>query len=118
MTLIEKLEQLEQMDSIINRKGTGTADELAERLGMCRRSVFYNFDKLRYYGADIVFCYARNSYVYVDDIRPKLPIVPKQNAKKLRGGKTFLNFFSRVQDFCTPASDLCTKLKDNEEHDA
>jgi hypothetical protein len=117
MNAFKQIEVMERMDDLINRKGTGTADDLGELLGMCRRNVFYYFDKLRYYGAEIEFCYHRNSYIYTDDQRPSLPIITKQNANKLRGGESFLNYFSGVQDFCTPPSDLCTKLKDNEEHD-
>jgi hypothetical protein len=117
MTIFNQLALMERMDNFINRKGTGTADEFADRLGICRRSVFNYFDKLRYYGAEIEFCSEKNSFIYTDDQRPSLPIIPKQNTNKLRGGESFLNFFSGVQVFCTPAFDLCTKLKDNEEHD-
>ncbi len=117
MTVFNQLALMERMDNLINRKGTGTADELAERLGICRRSVFNYFDKLRERGAEIEFCSQKNSFIYTNDQRPDLPIITKRNADKLRGGKSFLNFFSRVQVFCTPDFDLCTKLKDKEEPD-
>ena len=117
MNAFEQLDIMVRMDELINRKGTGTADELGERLGMCRRNVFYYFDKLRARGAEIEFCHFRNSYIYTDDQRPSLPIITKQNANKLQGGNIFSNCFSGVQVFCTPPSDLCTKFNDNEEHD-
>jgi biotin operon repressor len=117
MTIFHQLALMERMDNLIHRKGTGTAEELADRLGICRRSVFNYFDKLRERGAEIEFCFEKNSYFYVDDQRPSLPIIAKQNANKLRGGESFLNFFSGVQVFCTPALDLCPKLIHNEEQD-
>jgi biotin operon repressor len=115
MNLIEQLEMLERLDKIIERKGTGTADELALRLKISRRSVFNYLDKLRYYGAEIAFCNTRKSFYYVDDVKPTLPILSKQNSRKIGGGQIFLNNFARVQDFCTPTYDLCNKLINNEE---
>ena len=117
MNPFKQIEVMERMDDLINRKCTGTADDLGEKLDMSRRNIFYYFEKLRYYGAEIEFCYHRNSYIYTDDQRPSLPIITKRNADKLRGGKNILSFFEGVQTFCTPPSDLCTKLEDNEEHD-
>ena len=99
MTMLDQLALMIRLDELIDRKGTGTADELADRLDICRRSVFNYFNKLRYYGAEIKFCYEKNSFVYVDNQRPLLPVIPKQNANKLRGGNIFSNFFFRSASF-------------------
>jgi biotin operon repressor len=115
MTIFHQLALMERMDNLINRKGTGTAEELADRLGICRRSVFNYFEKLKDYGAEIAFSVEKNSYFYVDDQRPSLPIIAKQNTNRLNGGNNFNNFFLGVQVFCTPALDLCPKLIHNEE---
>jgi biotin operon repressor len=115
MNLIEQFSQMLRIDAIINRKGTGTAQELAERLGISRRSVFNYLDKLRCYGAEIDYCPVRKSFFYVNDKRPQLPIISKQNANKIQGGESFYNFFPRVQVFCTPTFDLCNKLINTEE---
>jgi biotin operon repressor len=117
MNMLNQLALLQRMDDLINRKGTGTAEELADRLDICRRSVFNYFERLRYYGAEIEFNFEKNSYFYVDDKRPSLPIIAKQNANRLNGGNNFNNFFLGVQVFCTPALDLCPKLIHNEEQD-
>ena len=115
MNLLEQLEMLERLDKLIERKGTGTAEELALRLGICRRSVFNYMEKLRFYGAEIAFCPTRKSFYYVEDNRPTLPILSKQNSRKIGGGKIIFNNFAGVQDFCTPAFDLCNRLINNEE---
>jgi len=114
MTYIERLQLLERIDGFLKRKQTGTADELAERLGICRRSVFNHFTSLRNMGAEIDYCDYRKSYFYVNDKKARLPIVPKSNSDKLYGGESFLNFFSGVQNFCTPMNDLCNRLTNNE----
>jgi biotin operon repressor len=115
MTFIEQLELLERMDAVINRKGTGNATELAQRLKVSRRSVFNYLDTLRRMGADIDYCEHRQSYYYKEDKRPQLPTITKQNANKITGGESFLYYFSEVQNFCTPPSHLCTKLINTEE---
>ena len=114
MTYFDKLRLLERMDGFLSRKRTGTAEEFAETLGICRRSVFYNFDTLRDMGAEIDFCEHQKSYFYVDDKRPHFPVISKSNSDKLRGGENFSNFFLGVQDFCTPTDDLCSRLINNE----
>jgi biotin operon repressor len=115
MTFIEHLELLERMDAVINRKGTGNATELAQRLKVSRRSVFNYLDTLRRLGADIDYCEHRQSYFYIEDKRPQLPTIAKQNAKKTTGSKNYDYYFLEVQNFCTPTSDLCTKLINTEE---
>ena len=113
MKLFEQLATLDRLDKLIQRKGTGTAEELAERLNVCRRSVFNYLDKLRDYDAEIAFCPERKSFYYVDDKTPNLPIITKQNLRKLNGGESFLFNFERVQNFCTPTYDLCSRLNNN-----
>ena len=115
MNLLEQLSLLERLDNLINRKNTGTAQEMAERLDISRRSVFNYLEKLRYYGAEIDFCPIRKSFIYVNENKPQLPIISKLNAKKIQGGESFITFFSRVQDSCTPSFDLCDRLINTEE---
>ena len=115
MTFIEQLEFLQRIDAFIHRKGTGTAAEFAERLNVSRRSVFNYLETLRRMGADIDYCEHRQSYYYKEDKRPQLPTITKQNANKITGGESFLYYFSEVQNFCTPPTDLCTKLIHTEE---
>ncbi len=115
MTYWERTFLMHRIDAIINRKGTGTADELAEKVGISRRNVFYYFEKLREFGADIDFCPHRKSYIYKDDKKPTLPIMSKSNSDKIRGGENIFAFFTGVQNFCTPTNDLCNKLTNHEE---
>ena len=73
MTFTEHLRLLQRIDGLIHHKRTGTADALAELLGISRRSTFNYFKDLRVLGADIDYCSDRKSYIYVGNSRPQLP---------------------------------------------
>lgn len=57
-------DRLMQIDRLIQIKGTGTAEQLAKRLGMSRRSVYNHFNILKEMGACIKFDHFRNTYYY------------------------------------------------------
>ena len=104
MSFIEQLKLLVRIDALIQRKGTGTAEELARLLQISRRNVFYYLDKLRELGAEIAFCTMRQSYVYVDDQRPSISFIPSNEAEQIQGGNFFLENFSGVQSSCIAPS--------------
>jgi hypothetical protein len=97
MTFIEHLQFLQCIDNRIARRGTGTARDLAVFMGISRSSVFNHLDTLRQLGAEIEFCEFRKSYYYVDDKRPRFPILSKSDSEKLQGGIYLFDFFS-----CSP----------------
>ena len=94
MAFIEQLKLLQRLDLLIARKGTGSAKELSTKLNMCRSSVFNYLDILRAFDTEIEYCEERNSYVYMDNRRPYLPIISRQQGENLQGGKTFFDYFS------------------------
>jgi len=61
---IDILYRLKHIDSLIRIKGTGTPDQLAQRLGMSRRSLFDYLNLMKDYGAPIKYCSQRQSYYY------------------------------------------------------
>ena len=75
MTFTEHLRLLQRIDGLIHHKRTGTAEALAELLGISRRSTFNYFKDLRMLGAKTYFCSDRKSYIYVGDSRPQLPAI-------------------------------------------
>jgi predicted DNA-binding transcriptional regulator YafY len=56
--------RLEQLDSLIRRKGTGTPAALSKRLGVSKRTIFGYIDLLRSLGAPISYSKSRESYYY------------------------------------------------------
>ena len=61
------LRHLQRIDHLIRIKGTGSASELADKLGISRRNVYYYLDLMKGYGAPIKFCHSRQSFYYDED---------------------------------------------------
>jgi len=56
--------RLEYLDSLIQKKGTGSPENLALKLNVCKRTIFEYIDILRELGAEIKYDVARESYCY------------------------------------------------------
>lgn len=63
----ESLKRIERIDKLIRIKGTGTATELAEKLGISRRSVYNLLNEMKDKGAPIKFDQYRGSYYYDEE---------------------------------------------------
>jgi len=68
MKLIEQLQLLDRLDSLIRRKGTGNYQALASRLGTSPRNVYNLLENLKEFGAKIEYCKLRSSYFYANEI--------------------------------------------------
>lgn len=64
---IDALERLQRIDYLIRIKGTGTAAELGDRVGLSRATVYEYLNLMKFYGAPIKFCRFRQSYYYDED---------------------------------------------------
>lgn len=58
-----------RLDGLIRRKATGTADDLAERLGVSVPTVYRYMRELRNFGAPISYCPQRHCYFYEEEFR-------------------------------------------------
>lgn len=100
MTFLEKIQVIERIDCLIRRKSTGTATELAERLGVSRSTVFTIMDCMKAMGAEIEFNPTRRSYHYT--VQKKLAI-GFVDTHQIKGGSRSNNFsqsdFFRLQAF-------------------
>jgi biotin operon repressor len=63
----ESFKRIERLDRLIRIKATGTPDQLADKLGMSRRSVFDYINLMKENGAPIKFCAYRQSYYYDEE---------------------------------------------------
>ena len=68
---------LDRMYALIRRKGTGSAEVFADRLGVSVRKLRFDLAILRDAGAEIEFCRERGSYVQTNNVQlrftPTLP---------------------------------------------
>ncbi len=67
MRFIDKLKMLERLDRLIRMKATGSAEDLASRLGVSERTVYYLISILEELGANVMFCRSRTTFLYVDE---------------------------------------------------
>lgn len=99
---MEQMERLERLHHLIRRKATGRPEELAEKLGVSRRTVFKLLEVLKELGAPVEYCGHRQSYYYDAEVKFRFEfIVRKENETKIKGGQIIADFFWPVQDFCT-----------------
>ena len=58
--------RMEKLQWYIKRECTGSADELAKKIDISRRTLFYYLEILRDEGSDIKFSRIRNTFYYVE----------------------------------------------------
>ena len=74
----ESFKRIERIDKLIRIKGTGTANELAEKLGISRKSVYNLLNEMKERGAPIKFDQFRGSYYYDEEGYFKISIYFKR----------------------------------------
>jgi len=62
MTFVQQAARIERLIGLIDSSSTGTAEELAKKLCVSRRTIFYDFEFLKGKGHEIFFCYVTVSY--------------------------------------------------------
>ena len=67
MKNIKHIERLQRLHDLIKMECTGAPGELAERLRISERTVYYLIDQLRDYEAQIGYDRSRKTYFYKDD---------------------------------------------------
>ena len=115
MTFMKQIEAIERLHLLINRKATGTPEQLAERFDVSIGTI-HNFIKiLRDKQLPVLYCRERQTYYYEYEVDIVIfQIKTKEDLHKIQGGESFFNFFSPLQNFCSGASDLCDRLTNND----
>ena len=85
MSLLKYINRMKRMDQLIRMKATGTPDQFAEKMGICKSVLMDHISELKCMGAPIVFDRIRESYVYQESVKL---IITYENgdAKAVRGG--------------------------------
>lgn len=64
MRIEEQAVRIERLIRLINYSDTGTAEELAKKLCVSRRTIFNDLEFMKRKGYQIVFCRVGNSYQF------------------------------------------------------
>lgn len=102
MRYIEKTMLIERIDQLIRMKATGSARELAKRIGISKSSVYEIIEIMRMMGAEIEYSYARKSFYYTTD---KILAIGFVDPVKVRGGQKS-DYLYNVQFSRTSSSDI------------
>jgi hypothetical protein len=105
---------LERLDQLIRAKATGSAQELADRLNVSKRTVFYLLAQMRDMGAPIQYCHTRQSYYYAEECRFEFRcefILSKDEQRRIEG-RGFAPLRPRRKVYSKPLL-LTTKLKNS-----
>lgn len=67
MSFIDKIKQIERVDSLIRRTATGSPKTLSIKMGISERQVYNIINEMKDMGAPITFCTMRQSYCYTEE---------------------------------------------------
>ena len=67
MNFEEQTARIERLIWFINNSNTGTAEELAKKLGVSRRTIFSDLEYLKGKGHQIIFCQTGKSYLFIKE---------------------------------------------------
>ena len=66
MTFNERINAIERIHQLISLKATGAPDELAQRLGVSRSTVYEFIESMKNLGAEIEYCRSKRTFVYTE----------------------------------------------------
>ena len=84
---------VEQLDSLIRKERTGTAEEFAQKLRISERTLQNHLQQLREIGINIVYDYNRRTYKYSEKGHLSFGFTPHEMSE-IRGGVGFLQYYT------------------------
>lgn len=81
INLLECLERIEELDSLIQLEKTGRPNELAENLDLSVRQIYRLIGFMKNRGAEIEFCNYKQSYTYVNPVKFQMGFVKQEMAQ-------------------------------------
>lgn len=101
MSFMETFYRLERLAHLIQRKGTGNRQELAEKLGVAVRTVDNLLLHLRSLTeVEILYCRERGSYYFAQPVKISFDfIISLDGEGEIHGGQKFISIFSPAAEF-------------------
>ena len=92
MRFFEKVQMIERVDSLIKRKATGSARDLARRLEVSKSTVYEILEIMKIMGAEIEYCNTTQCFYYCSN---KILAIGFIDKNKIKGGR---NYFINTQE--------------------
>lgn len=93
MTLNDKSEQIDNLASLVAKKRTGNAAQLARRINVSRSKLYDIFDDLKLMGIDIKYDRCLNTFYYANNLRIRvnipIEIITEEEILTTNGGKYY-----------------------------
>lgn len=90
MNFFETLECIQRLHAFIQAEKTGTPEQLAVRLGICRRTLYNIIDELKSQNAPILYSRKKETFYYSKKFNLKLfcsiEILETEELTKINGG--------------------------------
>ncbi len=67
MAILDYIQRINRIDNLIRLKATGTAKELADKIGVSRRMVYNYIETMKELGAPIEYDSAKQTFYYSDN---------------------------------------------------
>jgi len=96
MTIFKNPERAKQIDQLIRLKATGTPKELAEKIGVSERLLYYYLNEMKELGAPIYYDKERCCYCYSEEVKFEFGfrIIEQAQLDKIKGGEMQLFFLT------------------------
>ena len=83
MSVIKYLERLKRMDALIRRNATGSPENFADRMNLCRSALMKNLCEMKKMGAPISYCKQRQTYYYKEEKELFIGFIYRSLLKKI-----------------------------------
>jgi len=97
MAFLKYFQRVRRIDDLIDRKATGTPDELARKVNLSRSVLMEYLREMKEIGFPVKFCRNRNSYYYdgpfeIGNYKVFGKVLSKEDQRKVEGGCTTIDF--------------------------
>jgi hypothetical protein len=86
------MDRLKRMHDLIKRKATGTPDEFAKKLGICKSMLMIHLKELKVMGAPVKYDQLQQNYYYTEQC--KLIFEFEREGKLIKGGQNIFDYLS------------------------
>lgn len=93
MEILKHLKRIKRIDELVRNEKTGTPEQLAQKLCISRRQLYYIIDELKLMGAPIEYNILKKTYQYIKEcevnIDIEIKILDEKEQREIFGGFSY-----------------------------